>query len=87
MIAVGKRFAHASSFDLSPNGSGGWNQIVLCSFMGGLDGYNLASGVIFDSVGNLYGMAQYGGTNGAGIASTVFARNPIAPTVSICQAV
>jgi uncharacterized repeat protein (TIGR03803 family) len=48
-------------FELSPTGSGGWNQIVLYSFTGGADGANPYSNVIFDSVGNLYGTTQYGG--------------------------
>ncbi len=48
-------------FELSPNGSGGWNQIVLYSFTGGADGARPYSNVIFDSVGNLYGTTQYGG--------------------------
>lgn len=48
-------------FELSPNGSGGWNETVLYSFTGGTDGGFPEGSVIFDSVGNLYGIARAGG--------------------------
>jgi len=54
-------------FELSPNGSGGWNETVLHAFDGGLnvgpDGANPSGSVIFDSAGNLYGVTMYGGTD------------------------
>jgi len=62
-------------FELSPNGSGGWNETVLYSFTGGEDGsLPYFSYVIFDSVGNLYGTAQTGGANGYGV---VFELSPV----------
>jgi uncharacterized repeat protein (TIGR03803 family) len=44
---------------------GGWSQSVLHSFSGGGDGANpsTASGLLLDSLGNLYGTAVYGGVN------------------------
>jgi uncharacterized repeat protein (TIGR03803 family) len=51
-------------FELSPNGSGGWNETVLYSFTGGADGGSPYSYVVFDSVGNLYGTTASGGANG-----------------------
>ncbi len=66
-------------FELTPNGSGGWNETVLysfCSVVGAhcTDGATLFdSYVIFDSVGNLYGTTYAGGANGAG---TVFELSP-----------
>ncbi len=67
-------------FELSPNGSGGWNEAVLYSFcsVGSYpdcaDGYNPAySNVIFDSAGNLYGTAIGGGSIGYGV---VFELSP-----------
>lgn len=54
-------------FELSPNGSGGWNETVLyvfCSAPNCADGANPYSGVIFDHAGNLYGTAYDGGAPG-----------------------
>lgn len=54
-------------FELSPSGSGGWNEAVLHSFSGGLnigpDGAGPSGPVIFDSGGNLYGTTIFGGTD------------------------
>jgi uncharacterized repeat protein (TIGR03803 family) len=62
-------------FELMPNG-GSWTEKVLYSFTGGSDGA-LPQGVIFDSVGNLYGTTDWGGdfscSNGCG---TVFKLTP-----------
>ena len=45
--------------------SGGWNQIVLHSFGGASDGANpsTTSGLLINSLGNLYGTTVYGGIN------------------------
>jgi uncharacterized repeat protein (TIGR03803 family) len=62
-------------FELSPNGSGGWNETVLYSFCseGGLNCTDGAAptlaGLIEDAQGNLYGTTEGGGANGRG---TVF---------------
>lgn len=61
-------------FELSPNGTGGWNETVLYNFTGP-GGFNpLYSYVIFDSAGNLYGTANQGGANGNGV---VFELSPV----------
>lgn len=54
-----------SIFELTPNGNGGWNESTLYStLIGGTTGGNgFMGGVVFDSSGNLYGTAQYGGLN------------------------
>jgi uncharacterized repeat protein (TIGR03803 family) len=66
---------YGTVFELSPNGSGGWKETVLYSFTGGADGSNpIDSGVIFDSVGNLYGTTYQGGANGLGV---VFELSPV----------
>ena len=71
----GGLFGYGTVFELSPNGSGGWNETVLYSFTGGADGSNpYSSNVIFDSVGNLYGTTYYGGANGDGV---VFELSPV----------
>jgi uncharacterized repeat protein (TIGR03803 family) len=55
-------------FELSPDGHGGWNESVIYSFSGGLDGANPTySPVIFDNVGNLYGTAYLGGAKRQGV--------------------
>jgi uncharacterized repeat protein (TIGR03803 family) len=55
-------------FELSPNGSGGWNETVLYSFTGGADGANpYMSYVLFDSAGNLYGTTYEAGSYGYGV--------------------
>lgn len=51
---------YGSVYELSPS-NGGWNEMVLHSFMGGNDGGFPDSGVILDSAGNLYGTTQAGG--------------------------
>jgi uncharacterized repeat protein (TIGR03803 family) len=42
------------------------NQRVLYAFTGGVDGSQPMAGVVLDSAGNLYGVTQWGGTNGRG---------------------
>src|SRR5208282_2359772 len=65
---------YGTVFELSPNGSGGWNQTVLYRFTGGPDGGYPICSLIFDSVGNLYGTAYSGGANGYGV---VFELSPV----------
>jgi|HubBroStandDraft_1064217.scaffolds.fasta_scaffold00803_7 uncharacterized repeat protein (TIGR03803 family) len=54
-------------YELSPNGSGGWNETVLYSFCSApncTDGFfPTRSPVIFDSAGNLYGTTSLGGAS------------------------
>ena len=61
-------------FELSPNGSGGWNETVLYSFTGGPGFANPSSYVIFDRAGNLYGTTQSGTAN---IYGVVFELSPV----------
>ncbi len=53
-------------FELTHSG-GSWSESVLWSFTGGSAGCFPASGVIFDSAGNLYGTASYCGTQNQGV--------------------
>ena len=48
-------------FKLSPNPDETWTETVLYSFSGGADGSFPRGGVLFDTAGNLYGTATYGG--------------------------
>lgn len=59
-------------FELSPSSSGTWTETVLHTFAGGVDGWYAATGLVFDSSGNLYGATSGGGgstacLNGCGI--------------------
>jgi uncharacterized repeat protein (TIGR03803 family) len=47
-------------FQLTPNGDAGWSESVLYRFTTP-DGSNPSAGLIFDSAGNLYGTASWGG--------------------------
>jgi uncharacterized repeat protein (TIGR03803 family) len=59
--------SYGDVFELSPNGSGGWNETVIHTFTGGEDGeYPEFSPLIFDSLGNFYGTTWGGGTHGQG---------------------
>ena len=49
-------------FKLDPSGQ----ETVLHSFTGVADGGNPYAGVIFDSAGNLYGTAEFGGEDSGG---------------------
>jgi uncharacterized repeat protein (TIGR03803 family) len=64
-------------FELSPSPGGTWNESVLYTFTGGADGGSPVAGVIFDSVGNLYGTTESGDyyrcPNGCGV---VFELSP-----------
>jgi uncharacterized repeat protein (TIGR03803 family) len=70
-------------FELSPNGSGGYNETVIHAFCSGggnscPDGADpYFSNVIFDSQGNLYGTTSAGGAYGFGVA---FELSPLAGT-------
>jgi uncharacterized repeat protein (TIGR03803 family) len=65
-------------FELSPNGSGGWNETVLYNFCSAPNcadgGWLFSSGLIFDSAGNLYGTGDSGGAYGYGV---VFELSPV----------
>jgi uncharacterized repeat protein (TIGR03803 family) len=50
-----------TAFVLTPGQSGAWTETVIHSFSGGRDGAGPVAGLVFDSVGNLYGTAYAGG--------------------------
>jgi uncharacterized repeat protein (TIGR03803 family) len=62
-------------YELTPSQSGGWTENILHTF-NGRDGFTPESGVVFDSLGNLYGTTEEGGTaacnTGSGGCGTVF---------------
>jgi uncharacterized repeat protein (TIGR03803 family) len=60
---------YGTVFKLSPNGSRGWNETVLHTFTGYVDGgYPFFTSLIFDGQGNLYGTTAGGGPTGHGVA-------------------
>jgi len=68
-------------FELTPVSGGKWKQKLLHSFTRKTkDGFEPLGGLIFDAVGNLYGMTQYGGgtTCYGGGCGVVFELTPIA---------
>jgi uncharacterized repeat protein (TIGR03803 family) len=65
---------HGVVFELSPV-KGKWKKTVLYRFAGGTDGSDPESGLIMDTLGNLYGTTFYGGTQGIG---TVYELSPSA---------
>ena len=63
-------------FELSPNQDGTWTESILYSFLNGTDGAYPGSGVILDTLGNLYGSADYGGCNAMTCDGVVFKLAP-----------
>ncbi len=67
-------------FELSPNSNGTWSESILYNFTGGSDGGGVMSGLVFDSSGNLYGVAQRGGSTigncGSAGCGVVFELSP-----------
>lgn len=52
---------YGTVFELSPNGSGGWNESVIWSFNGAPDGATPHAPLVLDGAGNLYGTTTQGG--------------------------
>lgn len=75
----GGLWGYGTVFELSPNGSGGWNYNVIynfCSLPYCADGeVPYTTSLILDSAGNLYGQAEGGGQYGYGV---VFELSPAA---------
>ncbi len=64
-----------TAFEMTPTGGGNWTVQVLHDFGNGTDGALPSAALIFDAVGNLYGMTGEGGAYGVG---TVFEMTPTA---------
>jgi uncharacterized repeat protein (TIGR03803 family) len=62
----GGSFGYGTVFKLSPKSSGNYQETILHSFDGLLDGCNIFSGVVLDSAGDLYGTAEGCGVYGYG---------------------
>lgn len=72
---------YGTVFEISPDGSGGWNEKVIWSFQGVNgsieDGTYPAAGLTMDASGNLYGTTAYGGGLSSGSAcGIVFELSP-----------
>jgi uncharacterized repeat protein (TIGR03803 family) len=66
-------FGGGTVFRLTRASGGGWSGASIFSFTGGANGCSPFGGVVFDSVGNLYGTTQLCGTDEVG---TVFRLTP-----------
>ncbi len=69
----GGAFGQGCVFKVSPNSDGSWTESVIYSFTASPDGSSPQSGLVFDSVGNIYGTTTSGGAAGEG---TVFELSP-----------
>jgi uncharacterized repeat protein (TIGR03803 family) len=66
-----------TAFELSPDGSGAWNETILHSFTGGNDGLSPSGGLVFDNAGNVYGATSNGGSSCDGVGcGTVYELSP-----------
>lgn len=75
--SYGGAFGSGTVFELSPNGSGGWNYNVIYNFCSAENcadgGVPYSTPLIFDNAGNLYGTGAGGGAYGYGV---VFELSP-----------
>jgi len=63
--SAGGVYGYGTVFELTPTGTGGWQENVLHDFgVNGSDGVTPFAGVIFDAAGNLYGTTFNGGADG-----------------------
>jgi len=56
-----------TAFELTPAARGQWREKVLHNFGNGTDGINPTGALVLDAAGNLYGAANWGGTNRDGM--------------------
>src|SRR5258708_3565079 len=54
-------------FEVCGTAHGQWREKILYSFTGAADGCVPVSGLVFDTAGNLYGTARFGGVNSPGL--------------------
>lgn len=59
--SIGGAYKAGVIYELTPATGGGWQQTVLYSFTGGLDGGYSFGNLVFDKTGNLYGSNAEGG--------------------------
>jgi len=74
VTGVGGAYGEGVAFELRPTVGGNWTESTLYSFgANSLNGYYPSGGLVFDSSGNLYGLANNGGAYDAGV---VFELSP-----------
>jgi uncharacterized repeat protein (TIGR03803 family) len=62
---IGGLYGNGTAWRLTPS-THGWTNILLHSFQGAPDGSLLYAGLVFDNLGDLFGVTTNGGANGAG---------------------
>jgi uncharacterized repeat protein (TIGR03803 family) len=65
--SFGGLFSYGIVFELTPAASGEWTESILHAFGSVNDGRSPTTPLVFDSVGNLYGTTEYGGSSSNGI--------------------
>jgi uncharacterized repeat protein (TIGR03803 family) len=67
---------YGTVFQLTPTSGGGWTESVLHSFTNRSDGGSPRASLVFDTAGNLYGTAEYGGSSGNGLVFELTSNSP-----------
>jgi uncharacterized repeat protein (TIGR03803 family) len=67
MTLYGGYYEWGTIFSLATSGNGRWKEDVLHNFAEKFDGSTPQSGLVFDTLGNLYGATQNGGAEGDGL--------------------
>jgi uncharacterized repeat protein (TIGR03803 family) len=63
-------------FELTPTAGGSWTETIAHSLNDTAEGYNAQASVIFDTAGNLYTTASFGGEGGVDAEGSVFELSP-----------
>jgi hypothetical protein len=73
-ILLGGVVGCGTVYELSPpvQPGGAWTEIVLYNFQGGNDGYIPTGDLVFDKVGNLYGVTLFGGGRGTNCGDSLY---------------
>lgn len=72
--AFGGAHSQGTVFELTPGSNGTWTETIAYSFPGDSSGGTPFAGIIIDSAGNIYGIAQ-GGTYGYGVLYELISSN------------
>ena len=74
--AGGGPYDEGTVFKLSPGSGGQWNETILHTFTGGLDGAGPSGAVVLDKAGNVFGATGFGGSYGFSPGGVAFEITP-----------